>query len=170
MIREGLGRFALAGVLATAMMDLGSAVLRRTGLISGLAPSLIGRWFAYLARGQFSHHTITQSPAVRAEIPTALAGHYLIGITLAVMFCTLLLSYAPTPAQAMLLALGFGALTNALPWLWMFPSMGFGPFGTGAPSEWLLLRSSLVNHLVFGAGLALSTRWLGIFAGCHGAT
>jgi len=161
----GIGRSVLAGLLATLAMDAGSALLRRTGLIGGLAPNLIGRWFTYLARGQFSHNTILESPPVRAEFPVALAGHYLIGIGLAVIFCTLLLafSYPPAPGQAMWLAIAFGALTNALPWLWMFPSMGFGAFGTEAPSDWLLLRSSLVNHLVFGTGLALSTRWLGVF-------
>jgi hypothetical protein len=60
------------------------------------------------------------------------------------------------------LALGFGTLTNLLPWLWMFPSMGFGAFGHLAPAELMLLRSSFVNHIIFGAGLALSTYWLGL--------
>ena len=57
-------------------------------------------------------------------------------------------------------AAGFGLLSNLLPWLVMFPAMGFGALGLRGPAELLLLRTSLVNHLLFGLGLALSLRWL----------
>jgi hypothetical protein len=57
-------------------------------------------------------------------------------------------------------ALAFGLFTNVLPWLVMFPAMGFGILGLRGPSEFLLLRSSFVNHLLFGLGLGLALRWL----------
>lgn len=51
--------------------------------------------------------------------------------------------------------LGYGLLTNALPWFWLFPTCGFGLFGLKGQG---LLRSSLINHLVFGVGLYLAFR------------
>jgi hypothetical protein len=59
------------------------------------------------------------------------------------------------------LALAFGVATNLLPWLLMFPSMGFGWFGRDAPAELLLIRTSFVNHTrCLAAGSRLpATRW-----------
>ncbi len=53
-------------------------------------------------------------------------------------------------------------MTNLLPWLILFPAMGFGWFGGAAPPELQLPRTSVVNHAVFGVGIAWSTRLLGV--------
>jgi hypothetical protein len=53
-------------------------------------------------------------------------------------------------------ALGFGLLTNALPWLLMFPAMGYGWFGLHGPPKTRLFPSSFVTHFFYGVGL-----WLG---------
>jgi hypothetical protein len=158
-------RWMLVGVLSTLTMDLGSGLLRAAGVTSGMPPRLIGRWFASLARGQLRHDTIAQAPAVAGELPIALVCHYLIGITLALAFGSLLSSLRvhASPTAGIGLALGFGLLTNLLPWLFMFPSMGFGAFGGAAPAELMLLRTSFLNHVLFGAGLAASACALGFF-------
>ena len=157
-------RWALAGVLSTLSMDVGSTLTSKTGFTKGLPPRIMGRWFALLARGGIGNRTITEVSAVPRELPIALFTHYLIGTTLTVVFCAALATarIEPSPAFAFALALGFGVFTNLLPWLWMFPSMGFGVFGRSAPPEWMLLRSSFVNHIFFGLGLAASTNWLGV--------
>jgi hypothetical protein len=158
-------RWGLVGILSTLTMDLGTAALRAAGITSGIPPRLIGRWFASLARGQLHHDTILQAPPVPGEVPIALVCHYLIGITLAVVFGSLLslLRVHASPVIGLVLALGFGILTNLLPWLLMFPSMGFGTFGGAAPAELMLLRSSFLGHVLFGAGLAASACALGFF-------
>ena len=108
--------------------------------------------------------TIAQAPPVPGELPLALAGHYLIGITLTLTYATLVAAARIAPGKtAMGTALAFGLLSNLLPWLWMFPSMGYGLFGVSAPSEWLLFRSSFVAHVFFGVGLALFTHVTGAF-------
>src|SRR5262245_33433378 len=127
-------RWIAAGFLSTFLMDVGSALFRKVGFTAGLPPRLIGRWFALLARVQFSHQTIIEARAVPGELPLALVVHYLIGITLTLVFCALLVVSRPRPVPATSFALGFGVLTNLLPWLWMFPSMGFGMFGRTGPS------------------------------------
>jgi hypothetical protein len=174
MTRVLLVRWIIAGLLATLAMDLGSTLLRSTGLIAGLSPHLIGRWFASRcfapltfaspASGRPVAGTIDAMPAVSGEVPIALAMHYSIGVALTLVFGSLLaITHArAAPRGAFALAIGFGMLTNLLPWLWMFPSMGFGAFGRAAPSQWMLLRSSFASHALFGLGIALSTRWLGL--------
>lgn len=153
-------RWLLSGVLATLTMDLGSALARRAGLTAGLPPALIGRWFAGLVQGRLAHDTILEAPPIRGELPLALALHYSIGIALTCAFLSLLAVRPEANPKAFLLAFAFGLFTNLLPWLVMFPSMGFGVLGLRGPSELCLLRSSLVNHLLFGLGLGLALLWL----------
>jgi apolipoprotein N-acyltransferase len=90
---------------------------------------------------------------------------YFIGIALTLAFGALVFIIArarPAPTTGIALALGFGFATNLLPWLIMFPAMGFGPFGCAGPPALMLFRSSFVNHSIFAVGLALSTRALGL--------
>jgi hypothetical protein len=57
----------------------------------------------------------------------------------------------------LILALGFALCTNLLPWLLMFPAMGYGWFGAQGPPGTRLFVSSLVTHFFYGLGL-----WLGV--------
>ena len=152
-------RWFLTGLFATLIMDLGAALVRATGLTAGLPPPLLGRWFAAVVRGELGPRPILLAPPLHGEVPVALVGHYLIGIGLTALFLTLALGarLEPRPATQLGLALGFGILTNLLPWLVMFPSMGFGPFGQRAPAALLLFRTSFVNHVIFGVGLGLAS-------------
>jgi hypothetical protein len=159
-----LSRWVLAGLLSTMTMDVGAALVRKMGFTAGVPPALLGRWFASLAHGQLRQQTIVDAPSSRSEMPLALGGHYFIGITLTLAFGALVfVSRArPAPATGIALALGFGLATNLLPWLIMFPAMGFGLFGRAGPPAFMLFRSSFVNHAIFAVGLALSTRALGL--------
>ena len=154
-------RWFLVGCLATVTMDIGATLFREAGVTMGLSPRLIGRWFAYVLRGQLSHHSILESPPVPGEMPLAIAGHYLIGVVLTLVFAAGLYVQTRGPISAGMtftLALGFGLLTNLLPFFIMFPAMGFGDFGLAGPPALLLYRTSLLNHVLFGAGLGLFAR------------
>jgi hypothetical protein len=143
-------------------MDVGSFLARAVHLTQGLPPNLIGRWFVTLVRGPAVVTTIADVPAVRGEIAVALAGHYTIGIALTAAFVGSLAATGLRDRRrfAFVSALVFGLLTNLLPWLWMFPAMGYGRFGRAAPPEWALTTTSCVNHAFFALGLAGSTQWL----------
>jgi hypothetical protein len=145
-------------------MDLGSTLFRAVGLTGGLAPQLIGRWFALLVQGRPVIGTIDAMPPIPGEIAIAAGMHYMIGTALTIAFLMMIgaVGFRHRPRSVFALAIVFGLVTNLLPWLWMFPAMGYGSFGRSAPSAWLLMPSSLVYHLIFGLGLALSTRWLGL--------
>jgi hypothetical protein len=50
-------------------------------------------------------------------------------------------------------ALAFGLCTSVLPWLLMFPAIGYRLFGAHGPDRTRLFVSSLISHAFFGLGL-----------------
>jgi hypothetical protein len=153
-----LWRSMAAGVIATLSLDVFSLVSSRLQLSAPLPPNLIGRWFAFIARGTLLHADIASTPRVPNEIGIALPVHYAIGIVLTGMYIWTVSSAGRSPRN-LALALAFGLSTNVLPWLLMFPAMGYGFFGSHGPEGTRLFLSSLINHAFFGIGI-----WLGVMA------
>ena len=145
-------RLVLIGIIATVTMDLLSAGAIKLQLISPLPPRLIGRWFASVARGQLFHHDIGQVTPVNYEMAIALPVHYAIGVTLALAYWLATSALGLSPRNPFI-ALSFGLTTNVLPWLVMFPAMGYGWFGAQGPPGTRLFVSSLINHCFYGLGL-----------------
>jgi uncharacterized membrane protein YagU involved in acid resistance len=150
----------VAGVLATLVMDVGGTLFRRLGLTSGVPPALFGKWVSDVSRGQLLHDNIATSPGVPSSMLVALLTHYGIGIVLGIGYVTLSAWLAPTRGQ-LWLAVGYGLATSVFAWFLMYPAMGFGVFGTRGPPEFMLFRTSLINHLFYGLGLATFTLWAG---------
>jgi len=148
-------RSVLIGILATITMDILSVTSLKLGLISFLPPRLTGRWFALMSRGQFLHTDIAQAPPFSHEMAIAAPMHYAIGFTLGIVYL-LVTSVVGLSHRSLITALGFGLCTNLLPWLLMFPAMGYGWFGTHGPPGTRLFLSSIVTHCFYGIGL-----WLG---------
>jgi hypothetical protein len=145
----------VSGILATLVMDIGAGIFRSTGLIHGAPPQLIGRFFMSVFRGHLGALDPSLVPETPISLGLVLPIHYAIGATLALIFglgARLLSSGSPAFWACVL----FGVGTTVLPAFWMFPAMGFGVFGSRGPQEMLLLRTALVNHLLFGLGLALA--------------
>ena len=65
----------LAGLIATASMDVLSMVAIRVRLIAPLPPNLIGRWFASVARAHPLHDDIARAAPSSHELAIALPGH-----------------------------------------------------------------------------------------------
>ena len=151
-------RSMAAGVIATFSLDVLSMMAARLQLSAPLPPHLIGRWLAFIARGQLCHADIAHAPGVSHEMAIALPVHYAIGIVLTGVYI-LSMSYAGRAPRNLGLALAFGLCTNVLPWLLMFPAMGYGFFGSHGPEGTRLFLSSLLNHALFGIGI-----WLGVTA------
>jgi len=143
------------GLLATVTMDVLSVTALRLGLIAFLSPRLTGRWFGSVARGRFLHKDIGQVPPINHEVAIAVPMHYAVGITLALGYLLASSTLGLSPRN-LLAALGFALCTNLLPWLLMFPAMGYGWFGANGPPGTRLFLSSLVTHCFYGVGL-----WLG---------
>ena len=56
------------------------------------------------------------------------------------------------------MAVVFGLCANLLPWLLMFPAMGYGFFGAHGPDGTRLFVSSLASLACFGLGLWMAVR------------
>jgi hypothetical protein len=149
-------RVVFFGVLATFTMDILTAGALKLRLISPLSPNLIGRWFASFARGKPVHRDIAEASPINHELAIAVPVHYAIGVTLAFVYLFATSSLGLSPRNP-LIALGFALFTNVLPWLLMFPAMGYGWFGMHGPPKTRLFLSSLVTHAFYGLGLWLSS-------------
>ncbi len=151
----------LGGVIATASMDVLSAVVIRLRLIAPLPPNVVGRWFASVVRAHPLHEDIGRAAPIRHELAIAVAGHYAIGMFLFALF-VFMASRSGWPARNVAPALTFGLLTNALPWFVMFPAMGYGLFGADGPVGTRLFVSSLLSHTFFGLGIWIADRMIAL--------
>ena len=147
-----LWKSVFIGVISTLSMDLLTVVASRLRWMAPLSPRLIGRWFASVARAQPFHADIARTAPVKYELAIAVPVHYAIGVTLALLYLWAV-SQLGWPPRDLPLALVFGLSTSLLPWLIMFPSMGYGFFGACGPAGTRLLLSSLMSHAFFGLGI-----------------
>jgi hypothetical protein len=148
-------RNVLIGIIATVMMDVLSVTEIKLRLIAPLPPHLIGRWVASVARGQMLHGDIGQVSPIQYETAIAVPVHCAIGVTLAPIYVVVCSTFGLSP-RSPVMALGFAVCTNLLPWLLMFPAMGYGWFGARGPTGTRLFASSFLTHCFYGLGL-----WLG---------
>jgi hypothetical protein len=137
-------------------MDVLSTLALRLRLIAPLAPNILGRWFASVARAHPFHEDIARAAPGSHELAIAAPVHYAIGISLTALF-VLMSNRVGWHPRSLSPALAFGVGTNVFPWLLMFPAMGYGFFGAHGPEGTRLFASSLVNHVFFGFGI-----WLGV--------
>ena len=126
-------------------------------MIAPLSPSVVGRWFASVARAHPFHEDIAQAAPGSHELAFAIPGHYAIGMFLTALF-VLMVNRIGWPAGSLSPALAFGLSTNVFPWLVMFPAMGYGFFGAQGPEGTRLFVSSLVSHAFFGFGIWIAVR------------
>jgi hypothetical protein len=150
----------LIGVLSTLSMDLLTGVAVGLRLVAPLPPNLVGRWFTSVARLQPFQADIARTTPVNHELLVALVGHYAIGTVLATLFVWGTGEIGWT--RSLGIALAFGVGTSVLPWLLMFPAMGYGFFGLHGPDGTRLFTGSVVTHALFGLGLWTAIRAVGV--------
>jgi len=148
-----------AGIISTLAMDIGGSILRVSGFTAGAPPELIGKWLQSAIRGHVFVGDIRTSMGNPVPLSRFLLYHYIIGVMLTFLFYFIisLFKITPLPWWAPLF---YGLTTTLIPAFLMFPGMGFGIMGLGGPAEYLLLRTAVLNHLLYGIGLTLVFRWL----------
>ena len=142
----------LVGVAATMTMDVLGIVSRKAGLAAGAKGHWVGRWYLGIAHGHFVHANIAAAQEQPGETRAALAGHYVIGIVLAMFYIIGLRAIGLSPAS-FVVAVGYGLGTCVFPWFLVFPALGFGVFGRRGPRELKVFSASVLNHLGYGLGL-----------------
>ena len=142
------------GVGATAVLDLWLVVLKRLGVPTG-SFALIGRWVAFMARGQFRHASIGKAEPVSNELAIGWVTHYAVGIAFAAVLVALqgegwvrLPSFVP--------AFLTGVATVVMPLFVMQPAMGSGIAASKTPTPLKNCARSVANHAVFGLGMYLA--------------
>ena len=159
---EFLIRSALIGAGATLVIDLWALVMRRAVGWASLDFALVGRWLGHMAKGRFRHQRVADAPAISGERALGWFAHYAIGIALAALLLAIGgLEWARQPTFS--LALGFGLVSVALPFLILQPALGAGIAASRTPRPDLARLRSVATHLWFGVGLyltALLTAWL----------
>ena len=149
-----IGRVALVGIGATAVMDVWVLFLRRLN-VPTLDTALIGRWFGHLLRGKWAHVAIAKAAPVNGERVLGWLVHYAVGIVFGAAL-TLFYGLAWTKNPSVLPALVVGIGSVAAPWFVMQPAMGAGIASSRTPAPLKSRARSLANHAVFGVGLYLA--------------
>jgi hypothetical protein len=156
-----MGRIALVGIGATAVLDTWLFLLKRCG-VQAQSFALIGRWVAYCLRGNFMLPSIAKAPPIRGELALGWVTHYAIGILFAaLLFAVEGASWWRSPT--LLPAAIVGVCTVIAPLAVMQPAMGAGFAASKTATPWRNRARSVINHAVFGAGLYLTAvliNWL----------
>lgn len=145
----------LVGIGATLAMDAWGLLRRALFGVPVADYALVGRWLGHMPTGRFRHAAIARSASVRGERALGWCAHYLTGIAFAGLLPLVwgvAWLRAPSPGPALLV----GVVTVAAPFLLMQPGMGAGIAASRTPRPGIARMHSLLNHLMFGAGLYLS--------------
>jgi DUF2938 family protein len=145
------------GAGATLVMDLWGIVRARLLRAPALNYGLVGRWLAYLPRGQFHHSPIAASPPVRGELLIGWTAHYAIGIAFAAILLALYgAEWVCRPTIGPALVVGIGSVVA--PFFLMQPGMGAGVAASRTPKPSAARLNSLLTHTVFALGLYAAAR------------
>ena len=144
----------LIGLGATFTFDLWGLFLKFAFKIQPSDICLVGRWLRYMPEGTFNHSNIGSTPPKSAECAIGWITHYLIGITFALIFVTVM-GDPWLQHPTLIPAVGFGVFTVLAPFLIMQPSLGFGFAASKTKNPAQARLRSLMNHTAFGIGLYL---------------
>lgn len=140
------------GAGATALMDIWTIARQRLLGIPAFDYGLVGRWLAYMWRGQFRHHPIAATPAVPGERVLGWAVHYLVGVAFAAILLVIWgVEWSRHPTLGPALIVGIGSV--AAPFLLMQPGMGAGIAASRTRRPNAARAQSIVTHAIFGLGL-----------------
>lgn len=142
----------IAGVIATATLDLWQQVFR---LVVGLPITnwgMIGRWVGHFEDGQFVHKDIGAAPPVPGENVLGWIVHYVVGVGYAVVYFGLMWFVFRTP-PSLASALIFAALSVSVTWFVMEPILGAGVMASHVPGRFRVLAQDFTSHLSLGFGL-----------------
>ena len=146
----------LAGITATAAMDLWQVIANKVFGVPMANWAMVGRWFAHLPRGVAFHDTIAEAAPVRNELAIGWVAHYAVGIAYAALYLALP-AFGVITGPSLPSAILFALITVLAGWLLLQPGMGLGWFASKTPNPTQVRLLGLVNHTAFGLGLYLGS-------------
>ncbi len=148
-------RTMMAGIGATAVMDIWALLMKAAFGIPMSDWGMVGRWIGHFPQGRFRHDSIAKATPVRGERGIGWTAHYLTGIAYAALGLAVFgrdWTQAPTLGRAVLL----GVAMLVAPFFLMQPGMGYGIVASRTPKPGAARLRSLMNHVAFGLGLYLA--------------
>ncbi|HIM69965.1 MAG TPA: DUF2938 family protein [Gammaproteobacteria bacterium] len=147
----------LAGVFATAAIDIWAEFLGKVFKLPVTNWSMVGRWFGHMPRGKFIHDQIKNAAPITGEKIIGWSAHYIIGVIYAAFFFLVIVPVlGGQPSLGM--GLAFGLATIFFPWLVMQPGLGLGVFARRVEKPNVIRMINLSIHTIFGVSLYLG--WL----------
>lgn len=147
-------KIAIIGIGATITFDLWAQLLKITFKITPSNICMVGRWLLYMPEGIFKHTNITKSQGKKGECAAGWIAHYMIGITLSLIFI-LIIGSTWLEHPTILPAIVFGIASVTAPLFIMQPAFGFGFAASKTPNPNQARLRSIMNHAAFGIGLYL---------------
>ncbi len=143
----------IAGITACLAMDIFQRVLLIT---TGQPPSnwaVVGRWaFHVLRSARLYQPDIDSRDEIEGEHAFGWVVHYAVGIGYAAVYAVSMQENLLT--ASLLDGLIFGILSVIVPWFFFLPVLGKGIMAKHTPSPAKVCMLALVNHCVFGLGMA----------------
>lgn len=150
--------YILAGIFATAIIDISGILLNKIFGLPKTEWRFIGRWVFYMKDMKFTHGMnnghISRYSIAKNELLIGWIFHYMVGVLFSVIYFigeTKLLGYVPNIVSATI----FGIFTLVAPWFIMSPCLGNGVFFKKHPRKKLMRILSTLSHITFGQSLYL---------------
>ncbi len=144
----------IAGVIATAVLDVWQQIFRHAFGVPITNWAMIGRWVGHFPQGRFVYENIGKAPPVEGERALGWVVHYVVGVGYAFVYF-LMMRFAFGVAPSLLSALIFGAVSVSVTWFVMEPILGAGVLGANIPGRGAALAQDFTTHLSMGLGLYL---------------
>lgn len=148
----------LIGLLATALADLCAVFQKRVLGMQVANWAMVGRWFGYIAKGQWRHANIAQSAPIAGEGLIGWSAHYATGVAYAALLLAISgMQWVANPTLLPALLVGIGTLVA--PFFMMQPGMGLGVAASHTPRPNVARLRSFTAHSIFGLSL-FAAAWL----------
>ncbi|MGL2965839.1 DUF2938 family protein [Flavobacterium sp. XGLA_31] len=141
----------LVGIGATAAVDVFTYILSLF-THKGHGILYIGRWEAYIFKGQFVHNTIRETPSMANELLIGWITHYTIGVVFAFSL-VFLFGKKWLNSPSFLPAMILGNVTLFIPICIVQPVLGFGIAFSKIPQAPFLLIKIILIHTVYSIGI-----------------
>ena len=148
---EFVGKVALIGIAATAVMDAWLFLLKKLN-VPTMNFALLGRWVGHALGSKWFHESIAKSAPIRYELAIGWLAHYGIGIGFAIFHIAVFGSdWMVNPT--LVPAIATGIATVIAPLFIMQPAMGSGIASSKTAAPLRNCCKSFLNHGVFGCGI-----------------
>ena len=148
----------IVGIIATVTLDLWQQIFHLAFGVPTTNWGMIARWMGHMPEGQFTQRDIGKTSPVPYEGPLGWVIHYVVAVSLAVVYLLLMRFVFDAPPN-FVSAMLYAVATVCITWFVIEPALGLGVMASKAPNRASVLTLDFTTHLSYGVGI-----YLGILA------